>query len=94
MFRVSCAEESNGMHVFPNPTKGDFTVEISANQNLSNSEIVVIDLNGKIVSKRNIHVLQGKTQVIFQNQELQAGTYIIQLISVNGKINPVRIVVD
>ena len=91
---VSCAEESNGMHVFPNPTKGDFTVEISANQNLNGSELVIIDLTGKIVSKRDIHVLQGKTQTIFQNQELQLGTYIIQLISLNDNIKPVRLFVD
>jgi hypothetical protein len=91
---VSCANASNGMVVFPSPNNGNFTVEISTDETLNDSELVIIDVAGKIVSKRNINILSGKTQAIFQNQELQAGTYIIELISGNGKINPVRVVVD
>ncbi len=91
---VSCANSSNGMVVFPSPNNGNFTVEISTDENLNDSELVIIDVAGKIVSKRNINILQGKTQAIFQNQELQAGTYIIELISGNHGLKPVRIVVD
>jgi hypothetical protein len=91
---VSCAEESSEMIVFPSPNNGNFTVEITTDENLNESELVIIDLAGKIVSKRNINVLQGKTQAIFQNQELQVGTYIIQLNSSNHNIQPVKVVVN
>ncbi len=91
---VSCADAQNGMFVFPSPTNGDFTVEITADEDLIDSELLIIDLAGKIVSKRNINVLQGVTQAIFQNQELQVGTYIIQLNSSNHNIQPIRVVVN
>jgi len=91
---VSCLDRENGMVVFPNPTQGKFTVEISTEEDLRDSQLVITDLTGKIISTRNINVLQGKTQAIFENQELQLGTYIVQLISGNQRMQPVRIVVD
>jgi hypothetical protein len=91
---VSCVDETNSMMVFPNPTKGDFIVEISSNEDLSDSQLIITDLSGKVISTRIINVLQGKTQAIFENQELQLGTYIIQLKSSNHNIQPVRVVVN
>jgi hypothetical protein len=91
---VSCVDETNSMIVFPNPTKGDFIVEISSNEDLSDSQLIITDLSGKVISTRIINVLQGKTQAIFENQELQLGTYIIQLKSSNHNIQPVRVVVN
>ncbi len=91
---VSCTNVSAGMIVFPSPNNGNFTVEITTDENLNESDLLIIDLAGKIVSKRNINVLEGKTQAIFQNQELQVGTYIIQLNSSNHNIQPVRVVVN
>ncbi len=91
---VACAEAENSMVVFPNPTTGNFTVEISTDQNLNDSQLIITDLSGKVISTRNINVLQGKTQAIFENQDLQLGTYIIQLNSSNHNIQPVRVVVN
>jgi hypothetical protein len=91
---VSCADAENSMVVFPNPTSGNFTVEISTDQNLNDSQLIITDLSGKVISTRNINVLQGKTQAIFENQDLQLGTYIIQLNSSNHNIQPVRVVVN
>jgi hypothetical protein len=91
---VSCVDETNSMMVFPNPTKGDFIVEISSNEDLSDSQLIITDLSGKVISTRIINVLQGKTQAIFENQELQLGTYIIQLKSSNHNIQPVRVIVN
>ena len=84
----------NEMVVFPNPTKGNFTVEITTDENLSDSQLVLTDLSGKVISTRSISIMQGKTQAIFENQELQLGTYIIHLNSSNHSIQPVRVVVN
>ena len=91
---VSCSDASNGMIVFPNPTKGNFTVEITTDEDFSDSQLVITDLSGKVITSRIINVLEGKTQAIFENQDLQLGTYIIQLNSSNHNIQPVRVVVN
>jgi hypothetical protein len=91
---VACAEAENGMVVFPNPTKGNFTVEISSSENISNAQIQVTDLTGKVINERTTNILEGKTQFTFEGLDLQLGTYIINLNTGNGKINPVRVVVN
>jgi hypothetical protein len=91
---VACFENENSMIVFPNPTKGNFTVEISSSENISNAQIQVTDLTGKVINERTTNILEGKSQFTFEGLDLQLGTYIINLNTGNGKINPVRVVVN
>jgi hypothetical protein len=91
---VSCAGDENGMVVFPNPTKGNFTVEISSTEIFTNAQLQITDLTGKVIDERSTNILEGKNQFTFEGLNLQLGTYIINLNSVNGKINPVRVVVN
>jgi hypothetical protein len=91
---VSCAGNENGMVVFPNPTKGNFTVEISSTEIFTNAQLQITDLTGKVIDERSTNILEGKNQFTFEGLNLQLGTYIINLNSVNGKINPVRVVVN
>ena len=91
---VSCSDTENSMVVFPNPTKGSFTVEISSYENYSNAQIQITDLTGKVINARSTNILEGKNQFTFEDLDLQLGTYIINLNTGNGKINPVRVVVN
>jgi hypothetical protein len=91
---VSCSDSENSIIVFPNPTKGNFTVEISSTEIFTNAQLQITDLTGKVINQRSTNILEGKNQFTFEGLDLQLGTYIINLNSVNGKINPVRIVVD
>jgi hypothetical protein len=91
---VSCSEKENEMIVFPNPTKGNFIVEISSNENYSDAQIQITDLTGKVINARSTNILEGKNQFTFEGLDLQLGTYIINLNTGNGKINPVRVVVN
>ena len=91
---ASCADVENSMIVFPNPTKGNFTVEISSDENYSNAQIQITDLTGKVINARSTNILEGKNQFTFEGLDLQLGTYIINLNTGNGKINPVRVVVN
>jgi hypothetical protein len=91
---VACSENENSMIVFPNPTKGNFTVEISSSENISNAQIQITDLTGKVINERTTNILEGKSQFTFEGLDLQLGTYIINLNTGNGKINPVRVVVN
>ncbi len=91
---VSCSEIENSMVVFPNPTKGNFTVEISSAENITDAQIQITDLTGKVINERAANILEGKSQFTFEGLDLQLGTYIINLQAGNGKINPVRVVVN
>jgi hypothetical protein len=91
---VSCSDNENSMIVFPNPTKGNFTVEIASDENISNAVIQITDLTGKVINERSANILEGRTQFTFEGLDLQLGTYIINLNTGNGKINPVRVVVN
>jgi hypothetical protein len=91
---VSCGGNENGMVVFPNPTQGKFTVEISSTEIFTNAQLQITDLTGKVIYERSANILEGKNQFTFEGLNLQLGTYIINLNSVNGKINPVRVVVN
>jgi hypothetical protein len=91
---VSCSDTENGMVVFPNPTQGKFTVEISSTEMFTNAQLQITDLTGKIIHQRSTNILEGKNQFTFEGLDLQMGTYIIQLNSGNQTIQPVRIVVE
>jgi hypothetical protein len=91
---VSCSDTENSIIVFPNPTKGNFTVEISSTEIFTNAQLQITDLTGKVIDERSTNILEGKNQFTFEGLNLQLGTYIINLNSVNGKINPVRVVVN
>jgi hypothetical protein len=91
---VSCADNENGMVVFPNPTQGNFTVEISSTEMFANAQLQITDLTGKVINERSTNILEGKNQFTFEDLDLQLGTYIIQLNAGNQRIQPVRVVVE
>ncbi len=91
---VSCSDKENAMVVFPNPTQGNFTVEISSTEMFANAQLQITDLTGKVINERSTNILEGKNQFTFEGLDLQLGTYIVQLNSANQTIQPVRIVVE
>lgn len=90
---VSCKDPENSMTVFPNPTKGAFTVEISSKEDISNAEISVLDLTGKLVATHMVTIHEGNNQVMFQDMDLQKGTYIINL-ATESDFKPVRVMIQ
>ena len=91
---ASCSDTENGMIVFPNPTQGNFTVEISSTEIFTDAQLQITDLTGKVINERLTNILEGKNQFTFEGLDLQLGTYIVQLNSLNDNFRPVRIVVE
>lgn len=89
---VSCSGAANSILVFPNPSKGDFTVEINSNSNVANAQIQLTDLAGKVISTRALNLHEGNNQVLFSGAELQMGTYIVKLVS-ESEYKPVKLVI-
>lgn len=87
---ISCHEVRDGISVFPNPSNGSFTVEISNEGKQLETEIQLIDVAGKIVERRMVKV-SGVSQVLFNDADFQAGTYIVRLL--NNAYKPVKVVI-
>lgn len=69
--------KSNEISIFPNPSKGIFTLEASANKNLSYS---VYTIDGRQVSsKKEVNSKSGKVSENVNLSNLTSGVYIIQV---------------
>lgn len=91
---VSCGiDHENSLIVFPNPTNGDFTVQISSVENSGAASIQLMDLTGKMISERKLNIIEGKNQVLFEGLNLPMGTYIVKLVS-GTEVKPVKLVVN
>lgn len=90
---ISCLDIGNSMIVFPNPTKEDFTIEIQSSENRNGSEVILLDVTGKIVSVRTFDIVKGKNQFLINDLDLQMGTYFVNVLS-ESAFKPARIVVN
>ncbi|MFA5574267.1 MAG: glycine-rich domain-containing protein [Brumimicrobium sp.] len=90
---VSCDGISNSMVVYPNPNDGDFIVEITTDKAISDAELQLFDITGKIISAQHLQIPEGITQVsIDKKAYLKPGTYVLKVIA-DVYFEPVKIVV-
>lgn len=91
---VACKSERNAMVVYPNPSNGDFTVEITWSEISTQTQIQIIDLTGKIIQKLDVNLKTGITQIEFDKENLPKGTYLIHLVGEkNMGFKPTRLVI-
>jgi hypothetical protein len=91
---VSCSGSANSMTVYPNPAAGVFTVEINSAEQLPQANVQLIDLTGKLIANRFVNLVAGSNHVLFDEKNLQRGTYLVRLVSERDQFVPVRVVVD
>jgi hypothetical protein len=97
---ISCANERNSMQVYPNPSQGKFTVEISWKQQNTKAKLHLIDLAGKIIKEIDLNLNSGITQIKLIQNQLQKGVYLIRLHAestsdtVNKDLKPIRFVLQ
>ncbi|NLJ07500.1 MAG: PKD domain-containing protein [Sphingobacteriales bacterium] len=65
------------IRVYPNPSEGKFTVELSH----SSGKLKITDVNGKVVAEE---ILDGTGRSIFFTYQLKRGIYFLSLIDENG----------
>ena len=91
---VSCVEDDNSMMIFPNPTKGDFIIEVVSASEILQAKFVITDLSGKVISSKVLDIGEGKNQVYFNDLGLQLGTYIVSIVNAENQIKPVRVAIN
>jgi len=68
--------------VFPNPSNGDFTLQIDADKTM-NIDIKIYDLSGRVVWNSSNSLMMGMNQINIKANELSAGAYVMQVVSNN-----------
>ena len=81
--------------VFPNPNKGEFTIDISGIEQDNEIELRVMDINGKIVFKNTIEAssIQSSSIKVAPKEPFTPGVYICNLLS-QGINYPVKVIVQ
>ena len=91
---TSCENDNNGVIVYPNPSQGNFTVDITSGEKIQDAEIQVLDVTGKLVSIQMINISEGMNQVYFNQNDLQMGSYFLRLVGGTNSFKPIRLVIE
>lgn len=83
------ANEDN-MIVFPNPSNGDFQVQIETKENLDQAQLILMDMSGKIIHNQTVDIQVGISSHFFR-EDLSIGTYMIQVKHPKSIFKPVKI---
>ena len=68
-------EESRNWTLYPNPSSGDFSLQLDLDQ-ASNIQMKIMDVTGKLIEHRTVQASPGKSIETF-SLNVPAGTYII-----------------
>ena len=86
--------QSISISIYPNPNKGEFTIDLSGIEQNNEVELTVIDINGKIVYRNSIgSSMQNSTIKVAPKDRLAPGVYICNLLS-QGINHPVKVIVQ
>jgi hypothetical protein len=89
----SATENISNLRLYPNPSKGQFLIELHVAEKLSaNVKIQLIDMTGKAVQTENAEINNGSLQkTISVSSTLTKGIYMVRIV-VNNKIYKTQLV--
>ncbi len=70
-------KQNTEVNIFPNPSDGIFSLRF--NQTSSNVEVVITDIQGKILATQNIQHCSINQTVLFDIRKFEKGTYLIRV---------------
>lgn len=93
---VDCDATQNSLIIFPNPSAGEFAVEINSPDMLEGAAVAVYDLSGKQLVRQDLNnKMKGTNTVYFKDSNLAAGTYIVVVESeTKNSFKPVKLVIQ
>lgn len=92
---VQCDEIKNAyMEVFPNPSSGSFTLRIFNNLKVEDANIVIQDVNGKVIQQQKTNINNGITTLLYDQKQLVKGMYYIRVIADGFDMAPKKLVIN
>jgi hypothetical protein len=81
-----CKDQQSGtvLSVFPNPSLGDFNVELQTEELEGEATLMITDAKGAVVHSQDIKVIKGANNYIIQRSEADPGIYYI-IVELDGK---------
>lgn len=76
---VKTVNEQNNLSVFPNPNKGNFTLNINFKSSINNAFILIFDTKGKCLYSEQIYCKSEKLVKKLNLQFLASGVYIVKV---------------
>ena len=87
---ANCSELVNNAFAYPNPSNGQFVVEISSETADGDVLLLLTDANGRLVDQRFEHFTKGTTSLHYQIN-VEKGIYILRIQDKNGNFKPLKI---
>jgi hypothetical protein len=81
------------MDVYPNPSKGNFTLRVFTDIDLEDALVMMLNVNGQIVHQQPAVINNGATTLFYEREDLQQGVYFISIIANDLKITPQKIII-
>ncbi len=83
------------MGIYPNPSNGEFFVQIYSNKAIENGSIVMLDMTGKVVYNKDLNSEGGSVEVGIRAENLAKGAYIVRLNGVGlESLTPVKVIIQ
>lgn len=78
--------------ILPNPNQGAFSLQLNVPYSI-NGNIKILDVTGKIVYIKEVNLVEGNQNVVFEQNDLPKGMYYLQLNS-GDKIGTMKFIVE
>ena len=75
---VDVNEFANSVKIFPNPSNGQFSIEVEMENNLT-AEVVVYDLTGRVILSQQNVLHSGSNTISMNIEGVAPGTYVLQM---------------
>lgn len=83
------------LSVYPNPSNGEFSVQVYSDKIINDAQISIVDMTGKVVYKKELNSEGGSVDVFVRTEGLAKGAYIVRL---NGEglesLTPVKVIIQ
>ncbi len=79
----------DGVSLFPNPSNGNFTIELNTKSS-SSVEIITLDISGKVLQSSINQVHEGINKIEMHQDHLAKGVYLIRLVDHSGNNETIR----
>jgi hypothetical protein len=79
--------------VYPNPSKGQFTVELNGD-NSSKANIMVTNMMGQIVTQKEVKLIDGKQTMTFNISNQAEGLYLLKVVTADEVDSTLKILLE
>jgi hypothetical protein len=78
--------------VYPNPSAGQFTIQLSGYKS-SKADIIIVNTAGQIVTQKEVKLIDGKQTIAFNIANQAQGIYLLKVLSADG-VNTLKIMLE